>query len=88
MTLGAIQPSKVAQPSVVGPAKPALERKKFVPNLNVQRQVKKESDTPPRKDAKDGKRRKENRHERREKNNRDRPNRPTLIQTGSIFSEG
>ena len=63
-----------------------MERKKFVPNLNVQRLVKKESDEPAKStEGKGGKRRKENKHERREKNSRDRP---TLIQTGSIFSEG
>jgi len=74
-----------AKPSPNPIPKP-LERKKFVPNLNVQRLVKKESDEPAKStEGKGGKRRKENKHERREKNSRDRP---TLIQTGSIFSEG
>ena len=44
------------------------ERKKFVPNLNVQRQLKKESDEPEKSEPK-WKRRKENKHERRERNN-------------------
>lgn len=77
--LGALSPK-----SVVNPLTKLPDRKKFIPNLNVQRQVKKESDEPEKNEPK-WKRRKENKHERREKNNRDRP---TLIQTGSIFSEG
>ena len=62
-----------------------LEKKKFVPNLNVTRQIKKESDSVISKNNSLGKRKKENKHERRDKNSRDRPN---LIQTDSIFSEG
>jgi len=62
-----------------------LDKKKFVPNLNVTRQIKKESDIVISKNNSLGKRKKENKHERRDKNNRDRP---TLIQTDSIFSEG
>jgi len=63
-----------------------LERKKFVPNLNVQRIVKKENDESDKVDnVKWKKKKKENKHERRDKNTRDKP---TLIQTGSIFSEG
>ena len=77
--LGALSPKSVVNPQTKLP-----DRKKFVPNLNVQRQVKKESDEPETNEPK-WKRRKENKHERREKNTRDRP---TLIQTGSIFSEG
>ena len=67
------------------PLSKPVERKKFVPNLNVQRLVKKESDETDKVENRGGKRRKENKHERKEKNSRDRPN---LIQTGSIFSEG
>ncbi|XP_023333297.1 DNA-directed RNA polymerase III subunit RPC4 [Eurytemora carolleeae] len=77
--LGALSPKSVVNSQTKLP-----DRKKFIPNLNVQRQVKKESDEPEKNEPK-WKRRKENKHERREKNNRDRP---TLIQTGSIFSEG
>jgi len=69
------------KPSVKPLLRP-LERKKFVPNLNVQRLVKKDVDE---KVDKVTKRKKENKHERREKNSKDRPN---LIQTASIFSEG
>ena len=58
------------------------ERKKFVPNLNVQRLIKKEDEVTK---VEKGRGRKERKHEKREKNSRDRP---TLIQTGSIFSEG
>jgi len=63
------------------------DRKKFVPNLNVQRQVKKEEAVTEVKGEKGGgnRRNRENKHARKEKNSRDRP---TLIQTGSIFSEG
>ena len=64
-------------------AKP-LERKKFVPNLSLSRQVKKEVESD-KKNNSLGKRKKENKHERREKNYRDKP---SLIQTDSIFSQG
>ena len=71
-------------------AKVMTDRKKFVPNLNVQRQVKKEVEEAAVTEVKGEKgggnrRNRENRHARKEKNSRDRP---TLIQTGSIFSEG
>lgn len=68
---------------------PAVEKKKFVPNLNVTRNIKKE--TPDQAAAKSreekGKRdRKENKQEKREKHHKDRP---ALIQTiGSIFADG
>jgi len=66
-----------------------LERKKFVPNLNVQRLAKKENNESVKVDnnPKAGRKKKENfnKHDRRDRNFKDRP---TLIQTGSIFSEG
>ncbi len=65
----------------------ADNKKKFVPNLNVVRNIKKEADLPSAKEERGGKKgRKENKHEKREKHSKDRP---ALIQTlGSIFADG
>ena len=82
----AIAPLKSVTSATPAAAKP-LERKKFVPNLNVTRQIKKENngDAAATNGGSGKRRRDNNKSERREKNNRDRP---TLIQTDSIFSEG
>ncbi len=67
------------------------DKKKFVPNLNVTRNIKKEgadkATATSTKTDKGGKRdRKENKHEKREKHHKDRP---ALIQTlGSVFADG
>jgi len=84
----AITPLKsVTSASMTAPK--SLERKKFVPNLNVTRQIKKENNADAASHATNGgggkRRRDNNKFERREKNSRDRP---ALIQTDSIFSEG
>ncbi len=84
----AITPLKsVTSASTAAPK--SLERKKFVPNLNVTRQIKKENNADAASHATNGgggkRRRDNNKFERREKNSRDRP---ALIQTDSIFSEG
>ncbi len=65
----------------------ADNKKKFVPNLNVVRNIKKEADLPSAREERGGKKgRKENKHEKREKHSKDRP---ALIQTlGSIFADG
>ena len=80
LTLGATKAAAAA-------ATTNAEKKKFVPNLNVQRNVKKEPDLTAVKEDKGGKKgRKENKHEKREKFNKDRP---ALIQTlGSVFADG
>ena len=80
LTLGATKAAAAA-------ATTTAEKKKFVPNLNVQRNVKKEPDLTAVKEDKGGKKgRKENKHEKREKFNKDRP---ALIQTlGSVFADG
>lgn len=93
LTLGAGKLAATAAGAVGGVAvAAAAEKKKFVPNLNVTRNIKKEgSDTTTAskldKPDKGGKRdRKENKHEKREKHHKDRP---ALIQTlGSVFADG
>lgn len=86
LTLGGGKASNTPIKSIASSIKP-LERKKFVPNLNVTRQVKKENNGLSIGAGREGtgKRRKEKKFERKEKNSRDRP---SLIQTDSIFSEG
>jgi len=77
-----------APPTAAGAAPPAADnKKKFVPNLNVVRNIKKEADLPSAREERGGKKgRKENKHEKREKHSKDRP---ALIQTlGSIFADG
>ncbi len=79
-----------ATPTAGGAAPPAAaadNKKKFVPNLNVVRNIKKEADLPGAREERGGKKgRKENKHEKREKHSKDRP---ALIQTlGSIFADG
>lgn len=64
------------------------ERKKFVPNLNVQRQIKKEPEenNSDKKEKRD--KHKNHKHDKHEKKDRHK-NRPELIQTmGSVFAEG
>jgi len=64
------------------------DRKKFVPNLNVQRQIKKEPDgnSSEKKEKRD--KNKNHKHDKHEKKDRNK-NRPELIQTmGSVFAEG
>lgn len=84
LTLGGGGTASIPSIKTISSVKP-LERKKFVPNLNVTRQVKKEKNVESFGAATAGKLRKEKKFERREKKNRDRP---SLIQTDSIFSEG
>ena len=84
LTLGGGGPASIPSIKTISSVKP-LERKKFVPNLNVTRQVKKEKNVESSGAATAGKLRKEKKFERRDKKNRDRP---SLIQTDSIFSEG
>ncbi len=87
MGLTAARPG-AAPPTAAGAAAPAADnKKKFVPNLNVVRNIKKEADLPSAREERGGKKgRKENKHEKREKHSKDRP---ALIQTlGSIFADG
>jgi len=85
LTLGGGGSSSLSSIKTINSSVKPLERKKFVPNLNVTRQVKKENNGESAAAVTGGKRRKEKKFERREKNSRDRP---SLIQTDSIFSEG
>jgi len=65
-------------------AKPAIDKKKFVPNLNVQRQVKKEEE-----DKSTKKEHGKKKHERRRKHEKQDKNDVKYIQTmGSVFADG
>jgi hypothetical protein len=68
-----------------------VEKKKFVPNLNVTRNIKKEAEQQPAKEEKSGggKRGKKENKQHEKRDNKHHKDRPALIQTlGSVFADG